>query len=108
MQPNTPQWSEKEKQIAREALSKAYDKETEALIVEITKKASQITIIDDIWSLNDYLNSKRYDLDGKYDYRESTPLFVLAQLIKEGWLHPDDLASLTPDKRAKIAALAKM
>ncbi|MGB5594783.1 MAG: hypothetical protein WBM32_08705 [Crocosphaera sp.] len=108
MQSNNPQWSETEKQIAREALSKAYAKETEALIAEISQKSSQITKIDDVWSLNDYLNSKRYDIDGKYDYRDSTPVFVLAKLIQEGWLHPDDLAGLTPDKRAKVAALAKM
>ena len=108
MQSNTPQWSEKEKQIAREALNKAYEKETEALIDEIRQKATKITKIDDIWSLNDYLNSKRYDIDGKYDYRDSTPVFVLAQLIKQGWLHPDELAGLTPDQRAKVAALAKM
>ncbi len=108
MQSNNPQWSETEKQIAREALSKAYAKETEALIAEISQKSSEITKIDDVWSLNDYLNSKRYDIDGKYDYRDSTPVFVLAKLIKQGWLHPDDLAGLTPDKRAKVTALAKM
>ena len=108
MQSNNPQWSETEKQIAREALNKAYTRETEALIVEISQKASQITEIDDIWSLHDYLSAKRYDIEGKYDYRDSTPVFVLAKLIKEGWLHPDELAGLTPDKRAKVAALAKM
>lgn len=108
MQEKDPQWSETEKQIAREALSKAYTRETEALVAEISQKASKITQINDIWSLNDYLNAKRYDIDGKYDCRDSTPIFVLAKLIKEGWLHPDELAGLTPDKRTKVAALARM
>ena len=108
MQPHAPQWSETEKQIAREALSKAYTRETEALIAEISQKASQISEINDIWTLNDYLNAKRYDIDGKYDYKDSTPVFVLAKLIKEGWLHTDELAGLTPDKRAKVTALARM
>ncbi|NEP12370.1 MAG: hypothetical protein F6K14_19620 [Symploca sp. SIO2C1] len=108
MQEQAPQWSETEKQIAREALSKAYTRETEALIAEISQKASEITEINDVWSLSDYLNAKRYDIEGKYDYRDSTPIFVLAKLIKERWLHPDELAGLTPDKRAKVAALARM
>ncbi|MDJ0509411.1 MAG: hypothetical protein QNJ64_09195 [Crocosphaera sp.] len=108
MEQKNTQWSETEKQIAREALKKAYVKETEALIAEIRQKASQITNIDDIWSLNDYLNSKRYDIDGKYDDRDVTPVFVLAQLIKEGWLETSQLAGLTPDKKAKVTALAKM
>jgi hypothetical protein len=103
-----PQWSETEKQIAHEALSKAYVRETKALIAEISEKASHITQVNDIWALNDYLNAKRYDIDGKYDYRDSTPVFVLAKLIKEGWLHSHELAGLTPDKTAKVAALARM
>ena len=108
MQEQAPEWSETEKQIAHEALSTAYTRETEALITEINQKASAITEINDVWSLSDYLNTKRYDIDGKYDYRDSTPIFVLAKLIKEGWLHPDELAGLTPDKRAKVAALTRI
>ena len=108
MQSNDPQWSETEKKIAYEALSKAYARETEALLTEIRQKVSQITEINDIWSLHDYLSAKRYDIDGKYDERDSTFVFVLAKLIKQGWLHPDELADLTPDKRAKVAALVRM
>jgi hypothetical protein len=94
--------------IARNALTKAYTRETEALIAEIRQKASQIYDINDIWSLHDYLSTKRYDIDGKYDDRDSSSVFVLAQLIQEGWLQPDDLSGLAPDTRAKIAALARM
>ncbi|NET06841.1 MAG: hypothetical protein F6K09_22775, partial [Merismopedia sp. SIO2A8] len=108
MQQEAPQWSETEKQIAHEALRKAYTRETEALMAEISQKASKITEINDIWSLNDYLNAKRYDIDGKYDYRDSMPIFALANLIKEGWLNPDELAGLSPNNRAKVVALARM
>ncbi|NES86009.1 MAG: hypothetical protein F6K10_34085 [Moorea sp. SIO2B7] len=108
MESNTPQWSETEKKIAHKALNKAYARETETLIAEITQKASQITKINDVWSLHDYLSAKRYDIDGKYDDRDSTSFFVFAELIKEGWLHPDELAGLSPDKRAKVAALVRM
>lgn len=111
MQPNNPntiKWSETEKQIASEAVRKAYTRETEALIAEISKKASKITTIEEIWFLHDYLSTKRYDIDGKYDERDSTSFFILAQLVKQGWLNLDELAGLTADKRAKVAALARM
>jgi Photoprotection regulator fluorescence recovery protein len=108
MQSNISEWSITEQEIARKALIQAYTRETEALITEIRAKAGQITEINDIWSLHDYLSTKRYDIDGKYDERDLTPIFALAQLIKEGWLLPNDLTGLAPDKKAKISALAKM
>jgi hypothetical protein len=108
MPTNDLQWSEQEQKITHEALQKAYTRETEALIAEIIQQANQITQISEVWSLHDYLSTKRYDIDGKYDDRDSTPIFVLAQLIKQGWLKVDELADLTPDKRSKILALAKM
>lgn len=108
MQKNELQWSEQDKQLTHEALQKAYTRETEALIQEITQKATQITDINDVWSLHDYLSTKRYDIDGKYDDRDSTPIFALAQLIKQGWLSIDELADLSSDKRSKIAALTRI
>lgn len=107
MKTNTQQWTETDQKIAQEALKKAYTRETEALVAEINQKASQITQISDIWALNDYLNSRRYGIDGKYDFRESTSVFLLAQLVKEKWLTLDELTDLTPSTRAKVAALAK-
>ncbi|MDJ0845942.1 hypothetical protein [Crocosphaera sp.] len=107
MKTNTQQWTETEQKIAQEALKKAYTRETEALVAEINQKASQITQISDIWALNDYLNSRRYSIDGKYDSRESASVFLLAQLVKEKWLTLDELTDLTPSTRAKVAALAK-
>jgi hypothetical protein len=108
MQSNVSDWSIEEQQIAKEALIKAYSRETSALINEIRQKASLINQINDLWSLHDYLSTKRYDIDGKYDERDLTPIFSLAKLIKEGWLYPEDLTGLTSDKKAKISALAKM
>ncbi|ACB50998.1 unknown [Crocosphaera subtropica ATCC 51142] len=108
MKTNTQQWSQTDQKIAQEALGKAYARETEALVAEINQKASQITHINDIWALNDYLNSKRYHIDGKYYSSDATSMFVLAQLVKEKWLTLDELTGLTPSTRAKVAALAKM
>ncbi len=102
------EWSIEEQEIARQALVQAYTRETEALMAEIREKATQITEISDIWDLHDYLSTKRYDIDGKYDERDLTPVFALAKLIKEGWLVLNDLTGLTAEKKAKISALAKM
>ena len=108
MNSNTQQSLDKDQKIAQEALKKAYARETKILVAEINQKASQITDINDIWALSDYLNSQRYNIEGKYDFGESTSVFVLAQLVKEKWLTLDELSDLTPSTRAKVAALAKM
>ena len=108
MQTNELQWSDQDKQLIQKILQKAYTRETEALIQEITQKVTLITDINDVWALHDYLSTKRYDIDGKYDDRDSTPIFALAQLIKQGWLSIDELAELSSDKRAKIAALTRI
>lgn len=101
-------WSEQEKKIARAAFEKAYDREISNLIHEINQKAREISDIDQVWRLHDYLSAKRHDIDGKYDYRYSVLLFVFARLVKEGWLQLSELADINPDKLAKVAALSRM
>lgn len=101
-------WSDTEKKIADEAFKKAYNQETKTLINQIRSKASEIVELDDLWHLHDLLSARRHQIDGKYDYRYSVLIFVFAQLIKEGWLHLDDLKGLEPEKLAKITALARM
>ena len=102
------EWSQTEKQIARQAFDKAYDREIRALIKEVQQQASQITELENLWLLHDFLSARRHEIDGKYDYRYSSLIFVFALLIKEGWLLKDELEGLNPDKRAKVAALSRM
>ncbi|ACK72832.1 conserved hypothetical protein [Gloeothece citriformis PCC 7424] len=101
-------WSDTEKKIADKAFKKAYDLETATLISQIRSKASEIVEVDDLWHLHDLLSARRHQLDGKYDHRDSVLIFVFAQLVKEGWLHLDDLKGLQPEKLAKITALTRM
>lgn len=101
-------WSETEKQTADNAFQLAYSRETSALIGEIRQQASSLTQVDDLWRLHDYLSAIRHDLDGKYDNRYPTLIFVFAQLLKEGWLSLEDLQGLSAEKLTKISALAKM
>lgn len=101
-------WSNVEKSIAEQAFKKAYERETTGLIQYINQQASEIRDIDSVWKLNDYLNAKRHQIDGKYDYRYAALIFVFSDLMKEGWLLPEDLDGLDQDKISKIKALSRM
>jgi hypothetical protein len=101
-------WTESETQLAQKAFKIANERETRTLIQYACQKASEIKELDELWQLHDFLSSKRHEIEGKYDNRVSMLVFVFAQLLKEGWLNPDDLAGLGSDKLTKITALAKM
>ncbi len=101
-------WSEQEHRIAQNAFQKAYQREIEALIRKVRDQASSLSSTDQVWQLHDFLSARRYELDGKYDFRCPSLLFVFAELVKEGWLSMQELEGLLPDKLAKIAALTHM
>jgi len=108
MQVSETQWSAQEKEIARAALKTAQNREIQSLINVIRERASGVATIDDVWHLNDFLSARRFDIDGKYDDRESESLFVLAKLTKDGWLATEDLLGLEPTKLSKITALTRV
>ncbi|WP_229640904.1 hypothetical protein [Waterburya agarophytonicola] len=101
-------WSEAEDTIAKQALQKAYTRETSALIANIRDRAASITELSDLWYLHDLLSTKRYEIDGKYTYDSSAIVFDFAKLIKQGWLSLEDLKGLSPEILSKISALARM
>ncbi|MEL6494405.1 MAG: hypothetical protein AAFQ41_04680, partial [Cyanobacteria bacterium J06623_7] len=76
------QLSEAEKNIAQQALQTAYTRETAALIATVRDRAPLITKLEDLWSLHDLLSTKRYEIDGKYNFNSTTFVFDLAGLIK--------------------------
>jgi hypothetical protein len=101
------QWSIEESAIAKAALNAAQQRELEALVKTVRETASQVSSIDQVWHLHDFLSARRFDIDGKYDDREDEFLFVLAKLKQDGWLLPEDLTGLEPVKISKITALAR-
>ena len=101
-------WSTKEKQIAEKVLEKAYNEEVNSLINKVRQKITNITNLDELWQIHDLLSAKRYDLDGKYDSRETMLVFTFAQLLKENLIELDDLQGLEKNKLAKISSLAKI
>ncbi|MFM1843114.1 MAG: hypothetical protein RLZZ490_1856 [Cyanobacteriota bacterium] len=105
--PEAP-WTESETQSAHTLLKKAYDREVKHLLAEVQNQVSNITQVDELWDLHDFLSAKRHEIDGKYDGRESVIVFVFAQLLREGLVDADELAFLAGEKRAKIKALARL
>lgn len=101
-------WTTKEIDISQKVLNKAYDRETETLILEVKQKINHMTHMEQLWQVHDILSAKRYDLDGKYDNRESMLIFTFAQLLKEGWICLEELSGLEKEKLAKISSLSKI
>lgn len=108
MEENEVEWSQTEQKVAKAAFHKAYEREINALIEKVREQASEITKLDDIWHLHDFLSVRRHDIDGKYDYKYSDLIFIFAKLIKEGWLRLDELDGLGRDKLTKVTVLARM
>jgi len=100
------QWSKGEKNVARRAFERAYERECAALIEEVRQRAGRLTGAEDLWELHEYLTRQRKAVDEKYDFRYSVLLFVLARLVGDGWLEESELAGLSEDKLAKIRYLS--
>jgi len=98
-------WSKTEKQIAKNAFGKAYERECADLAKTIQSEAEKIKEPADIWHLQHFLNKKVKEIENKYDYRYSVLILVFAKLTKDGWLNFDDLKGLRQDKIDRIAAL---
>lgn len=98
------QWSKKDKEIAKQAFSTAYDRECMSLADQINN--SKIKNPEELWELQDLLWQKRKEIDQKYDYRYSVLVLVFARLVREGNLRLDELAGMSQEmiKRIKLVA----
>ena len=108
MQVSEAEWTDIEKKVARTAFDKAYEREIEALLRQVREQAGTIVDLNNLWQLHDFLSAKRYGIEGKYDYQYAGLLFVFAGLVKEGWLHLNELEGLDKGKLSKVAALSRM
>jgi hypothetical protein len=100
--PRDLHWSPAEKKIARAAYDTALAREKAAARRTVQAILQQSEDLDQIWEVYRFLNSKRRDMDEKYDYRYSVLTRVFRRLVNEGWLHPADLSGLETDKLALI------
>lgn len=91
-------WSAKEKAIARRAFDHALRRELEATIREAKQMAEEIKQPDELWELERHLTRRRRAIDAKYEYKYSTLLLVLGDLLREGRIGLDELQGLAEDK----------
>ncbi|MGB3496256.1 MAG: hypothetical protein WBA57_26245 [Elainellaceae cyanobacterium] len=108
MHVKSTQWSVAEKKIVENAFSQAHQRESEALLQLVQRAAEAIATLEDAWQLNDFLSSKRHEIDGKYDDQPAMLLFTLAALVREGWLSLQELNGLDSEKLRRISALTRM
>ncbi len=102
------EWSVTEKEIVQAAFERAYQREIAALIQEVRERASSLEALEDMWRLHDFLSARRHEIDGKYDQQDAGLIFVSSRLVKEGWLHLNELEGLAVDKLTKVAAMTRM
>lgn len=107
-EPDSIGWSLSEQEIARKAFDLAYRREIDVLINSLRQRVQTISSVDEVWELHDHLSTKRYEIDGKYDYRYNNMLFVFASLVKDGLLSIEELSGLDAQKLAKVKAMARM
>ena len=99
-------WTKKEKQIARRAFNKSYERECDSIAKKAHDMSSNIESPGDIWRLHGFLTQERRQIDDKYDYRYSRLILVFARLMSEGWIKKEDLEGLKEDKISKIVNAA--
>jgi hypothetical protein len=101
-------WAKAERAVAKKAFDIAYEREILTLIQTLRSRLNAISNPEDIWNLHDFLSAKRHEIDGKFDFRDSSLIFVFAGLVKDGLLQLSELEGLNSEKLSKIAALSRM
>jgi hypothetical protein len=99
-------WSASEKKLARRVFEQALATELAQTIADFKARAAAVVEPRDLWPLEDYLRSRRREIDVKYDYRYSRLRAVFGQLLREGRISEDALAGLSEDKLADIRRVA--
>ena len=91
-------WSQEEKAIARRAFDFALEDELKETMREAKARAAKVTEPSELWELEEWLGTRRREIDSKYDYRYSVLLEVFSVLIREGKLTLPSLQGLGGDK----------
>ena len=60
--------------------------------------AARIKSSDELWELERHLTQRRKAIDAKYEFKYSVLLLVLADLVREARINPDELHGLGEDK----------
>jgi hypothetical protein len=91
-------WSSTEKAIARRAFDRVLQRELNAAIRSTKEMAARITQAYDLRELEHHLTELRKAIDRKYEYKYSTIVRFVADLVCESKLKLEDLRGLSEDK----------
>jgi hypothetical protein len=72
--------------------------ELEATIQEAKQMAERIEQADELWELESHLRQRRKEIDVRYEFKYSTVLLVLSELVRERRISLDELHNLSEDK----------
>jgi hypothetical protein len=107
METNLTGWTEQEQAVGITALNLAQTRTIERLIADLHRQVIELTSADQIWQLHDFLSIQRHGIEGRFEFRQESILFVFASLVKEGFLNLDELQGLDSEKLAKIMAMSR-
>ena len=107
METNLTGWTEQEQAVGLTALNRAQARTIERLIADLHRQVIELTSADQIWQLHDFLSIQRHGIEGRFEFRQESILFVFASLVKEGFLNLDELQGLDAEKLAKIMAMSR-
>jgi hypothetical protein len=99
-------WSDAEKKLSRAVVEEARLTELAETLADFKARAAALTSIGDMWPLEDYLRSRRRELDEKYEYRYSHLPWLFARLLREGRIKPEQLSKLSEEKLNEIRRMA--
>jgi hypothetical protein len=100
------EWSRAEKNVAKKAFDRALNRELEAVVIEVKKRAEKIKQPSDVWELERYLTERRGQIDRQFDYRYSVLVEVFGNLMHRGKLSEQELQGLGEDKLTLIRRYA--
>jgi Photoprotection regulator fluorescence recovery protein len=84
--------------MKRLAFDRALHQELDATIQEAKQMADRIEQADELWELERHLTQRRKEIDLKYEFKYSSILLVLAELVREHRISLDELRGLSEDK----------
>lgn len=101
-------WSPAEKKIARAA----YDAGRERLLAETVAafkaRAAAVNTIEEMWAVQDFLQTREGDINHLLDYRYSQLPSVLGRMVGRGLLDESAVTALGEEKLAIIREVAAM
>ena len=107
METNLTGWTEQEQAVGITALNRAQTRSIERLIADLHRQVIELESADQIWQLHDFLSIQRHGIEGRFEFRQESILFVFASLVKEGFLNLDELQGLDAEKLSKIMAMSR-